>query len=643
LESELLYTAIGVKRIAILIAAMVAAGISVIAAATFVIPVDAVRKAVESQIRAVTGLDPVPRGPVSVSMFPAPTVEFSDVAFGGPAADETTFAVEQLTVNLRPMPFLIGHIEIADILLTKPHIAMTVYPDGHTNWSPLIDILARALKPNAKRHERVLSFSEIRIKDGVVAVRVPGRDVQETLEGVELSLAWPSIAKSFAATGHFIWHNETVDASLAIANFPRALAGDDSGLKFRVNAGPLKAAFDGAMSYEPSLKIDGTLAADATSLREALRWRGDRSLPEGGLGRFALKAHAALNGRTIALSNLNAELDGNVAEGVLSYATTGRQILQGTLAVERLDLSPYVSAFRFIADNTRDWDRRSLLLDWFSGWDVDLRLSAARVQFARAELGRTAVAANMRSGRLLVTVGESQAFDGLITGTIAIAKSESGTEFSSQMQFSNVDLEKCLGELFSIHRLEGSGNLGFSVDSTGHNVQELADNLNGTVQITANQGALNGWNVEQMMRRLQRSPLSANGDFRNGRTPFDKLNIGLGIAHGLATIEDVMLEGPSVRLALTGTTSIPQREFDLSGTANLIGSATSDANVFELPFTVRGQWESPSIMPDTRTLLRRSPATGPLLDAIQDKKTRDAVQDALNRLPGFAAPPRPSR
>jgi AsmA protein len=632
-----------VRRIAILIVAACAAGISVIAAATFVIPVDTVRQAVESEIRAVTGLDPLLRGPVLVSMFPAPTVEFSDVVLGGPVAEETAFAVEQLTVDLRPMPLLAGRIEIADISLTKPHIAVTVYPDGHTNWSPLIDILARALKPNAKRDERVLSFSEIRIKDGVVSFRVPGRDVRETLEGVELSLAWPSIAKSFAATGHFVWHNETVDASLAIADFPGALAGDDSGLKFRMNAGPLKAAFDGAMSYEPSLKIDGTLAADATSLREALRWRGDLSLPEGGLGRFALKARASVNGRTVALSNLNAELDGNVAEGVLSYATTGRQILQGTLAVERLDLNPYVSAFRLAADNTRDWDRRSLLFDWLSDWEADLRLSAARVQLPRAELGRTAVAANMRSGRLLVTVGESQAFDGLITGTIALGKSESGTEFSSQMQLSNVDLEKCLGEVFSIHRLEGLGNLAFSVESTGHNVEELAGNLNGTVQVTGRQGALTGWNVEQMMRRLQRSPLSTNGDFRNGRTPFDKLNIDLRIAHGLASIEDVLLEGPSVRLALTGTTSIPRQEFDLSGTANLMGGATSDASVFELPFTVRGQWGSPSIMPDTRTLIQRSQATGPLLDAIQDKKTRDAVQDAINRLTGSGGPLRSPR
>src|SRR5262249_49908568 len=158
----------------------------------------------------------------------------------------------------------------------------------------------------------------------------PGRNLHETLEGVELSLAWPSIAKSFAATGHFVWHNETVDASLAIADFPGALAGNDSGLKFRMGAGPLKAAFDGAMSYEPSLKIAGPLAAATASLREALRWSGGRSLPAGGLGQFALKAHTAFNGGTIALSNLNVELDGNLAEGVLSYATTGRQILQGT-------------------------------------------------------------------------------------------------------------------------------------------------------------------------------------------------------------------------------------------------------------------------------------------------------------------------
>ena len=636
-------TAIGVKRIAILIAIAIAACIAAVAGATLVIPVDAVREAVIAEIRAVTGLDPVLRGSVSVSMFPAGTVRFSDVVLGERVAGDPALAVEELTANLRLAPLLAGRIEIADISLIRPRIAVTVEPDGRTNWSPLVDTLARALKPNARRDERVLSFSEIRIDDGVIAVRNPGRNIDETMEAVELSLAWPSIAKSFAATGHFVWHNEKIDASIAIADFPAALAGDNSGLKFRANAGPLKAAFDGAMSYEPSLKIDGTLAADTASLRDALRWSGDRSLPAGGLGRFALKARTAVNGGTIALSNLNIELDGNVAEGVLSYAATGRQMLQGTLAVEKLDLSPYGSAFRLIAENTRDWDRRSLALDWFDGWDADLRLSAAGVHFTHAELGRTAVAATMRSGRLVVTVGESQSFGGMINGTIAVAKADAGAQVKSQMQFVDVDLEECLAQLFGVRRLEGTGNLAFSAESTGLNVQELVRNLNGTAQVAAKQGALTGLNVDQILRRLQRSPLSGNGDFRSGRTPFDRLNIGLHVAQGIATVDDVHLEGPSVRLALTGTTSIPARELDLSGTASLIASSADGNVAFELPFVVQGPWDNPLMLPDPQTLIRRSGATAPLLDALQDRRNREAVRSAIERLTGSGAADRNPR
>jgi AsmA protein len=454
------------------------------------------------------------------------------------------------------------------------------------------------------------------------------------LDEVELSLAWPSIARSFAAAGHLVWHGEKIDASVSIADFPAALAGNNSGVKFRANAGPLKAAFDGAMSYEPSLKIDGTLAADAASLRDALRWSNDRPLPAGGLGRFALKARAGVNGGTISLSNLNIEVDGNVAEGALSYAATGRQMLQGTLAVEKLDLSPYGTAFRLIAENTRDWDSRSLKLDWFSGWDADLRLSAAGVHFSHADLGRTAIAANMRGGRLVITIGESQSFGGLVTGTIAVAKEDTGAAVKSQMQFADIDMEQCLSQLFGVRRLEGSGNLVFSVESAGLNVQELAKNLNGTAEIAAKQGALSGLNVDQLLRRLQRAPLSANGDFRSGRTPYDKLNIGLHIAQGIATLDDVHLEGPSVRLTLTGTTSIPERELDLSGTAGLFANP-ADANVtFELPFVVQGPWDSPLMLPDPQTLIRRSGATAPLLDALQDRRTREAVRSAIERLTG---------
>jgi AsmA protein len=49
---------------------------------------------------------------------------------------------------------------------------------------------------------------------------------------------------------------------------------------------------------------------------------------------------------------------------------------------------------------------------------------------------------------------------------------------------------------------------------------------------------------------------------------------------------------------------------------------------------VQGPWDDPLIFPDPESLIRRSPASAPLLDAVKDKKTRDAVRSVLE---GFTA------
>ena len=62
------------------------------------------------------------------------------------------------------------------------------------------------------------------------------------------------------------------DASANAGDLLAALSGDRSGLKLRLAGAPFKLAFDGHMSQRPSLKVEGTLAVDGKSLREAMRW-----------------------------------------------------------------------------------------------------------------------------------------------------------------------------------------------------------------------------------------------------------------------------------------------------------------------------------------------------------------------------------
>jgi len=622
----------GFKRLGLALAAVLLVAAGVFAAESFLISRDAVRQEAINEIRAVTGLNPMLRGQTTVSLFPNGRVSFADVVLGD--AKQPALTAERLTARLRFFPLLIGRVEIADVALERPTIAVDMEPSGQSNWSGLIEALARSQKPSL---QHIAAFSEIRIDRGTVLVRERTHQLSETLNDVEFSLAWPSISKSFGATGHFVWHDEPVDASITLGDFAAALAGNRSGVKVRLAASPMKLAFDGSVSVKPTLKVEGALAADSASLRDALIWAGKTPLPGGGFGHFALKAQTDVIAGTISLSNVNVELDGNSAEGVLTFATDGRQTLQGTLAADTLDLSPYVSTVRLLAANEREWNRGAINLNGLTDSDLDLRLSAAKVIVSNAKIGRTAIGANLRDGHLVVTVGEAQAYGGVIKGSLTLANFDSGVEAKGQLHFSDVDLETCLGQLFGLRRLEGKGDISFSVDGSGDSVLDVTRTLNGTATLTGENGALAGINVEQLLRRLERRPLSGGGEFRTGRTPYDKISVALKIVHGTVTVEDMKIDGPAVRLALAGSASVPERELDLKGTAALIESKKTGGAPFELPFIVQGRWDDPIMLPDAEALIRRSGAAAPLLDAVRDRNGRDSVGSVLERLTGGPA------
>jgi AsmA protein len=629
-------SASGIKRLALAVTAVLAVGFLARAGLSLLISADSIKDEVTAQIRAITGLDPVLSGRANVSLFPTGSATFNDVSLATLSSGTPALAAEQLFVRLRFFSLLAGRIEIADVKLVRPTIAIAFAPDGRSNWASHIDTLAAAVRPGPV-HAASL-FSEIRISDGTVLLQDETYNIIETLTNVDFSLAWPSISRSFAATGRFVWHDEPVEAALSLNDFAAALAGESSGLKLRLAAAPLNLGFDGSISYRPTLKLQGILAADSESLRDALNWAAALPSPTGGFGRFALKARTDLVGGNLSLSALNIELDGNSGEGALSLLADGRGTLQGTLDSETLDLSPYLSAFRLVAGN--DWDRRPLSLDDLGGIAFDLRVSAGAVKMGHIRLGRTAVTANLQNGDLSVIVGESQAFGGTVNGSLGLANTSMGAAAMAHLQFSDVDLDQSLGDLFGFHHVEGKGAFAMAFDGSGASVYALMQNLNGTARLTSDNGVIAGLDIEQLLRRLERNPLAGRGDLRNGKMPYDSLSMSLKVTQGTARLEELRVEAPAVRLSVAGSASMPSRDLDLRGTASLLASATRDgARDFELPFLVQGPWSEPLIWPDAQALIRRSGAAAPLLDAVRNRLMRDRpAEGQTGPAPRLAAP-----
>src|SRR6202011_3213179 len=121
----------------------------------------------------------------------------------------------------------------------------------------------------------------------------------------------------------------------------------------------------------------------------------------------------------------------------------------------------------------------------------------------------------------------------------------------------DVDLQACASELFGINKLSGRGNLGVSLVASASSPFGLAQSLDGTAMLTGHDGAISGFNVEQLLKRLERRPLSGGANYGTGSTHYDNLTMAVKFSDGVATAEEARVEGQVARLTLTGTASVP--------------------------------------------------------------------------------------
>jgi len=89
------------------VVALLGAALVALIASSWLLNRDALRAAVEAQIRAVTGLDLVVNGSIDISVFPGSYVSFHDVGLKGGGTADPALNVDVLTANLRLLPLLL--------------------------------------------------------------------------------------------------------------------------------------------------------------------------------------------------------------------------------------------------------------------------------------------------------------------------------------------------------------------------------------------------------------------------------------------------------------------------------------------------------------------------------------------------------
>ncbi len=328
-----------------------AIGLLVVAlvAAPFFIDVNSYKPIIAAEVKKATGRDLVLDGPIKLSLLPVPEVSIGGVKFSNASGAKPPNMVEVKSVTVKPslLGLLVGKIEVAEITLIEPRIALEVAADGKPNWE--FAPSAADAKPAAAKPEpsRPLSLGLLRIENGALTFSDPKAGLSIVAEKANFSGSIGSLDGPYALAGGATVNGAPLTLDLALG--AKGASGHSADLTLQTGGGKL--GFKGTLSeLGPAARLAGTASVAAeqltTFVATLVRAGGQPEpvLPPLLAGKFKFDGGIDVSQTAIAAKDFKMVLGEDSGSGSLSVTLKPALAVEGRLKVPKLDLDRWLAA-----------------------------------------------------------------------------------------------------------------------------------------------------------------------------------------------------------------------------------------------------------------------------------------------------------
>ncbi|MBB5752316.1 AsmA family protein [Prosthecomicrobium pneumaticum] len=578
----------------LLVAAAVAAALS---ATPFLVSTDMVATALTRHVLGWTGQTLAFSGTPAVRFDHGLSIRFQDARIG--PADAPLAEMDALVVRVGMLALLFGRLETKSFELDRPHFHL----------SPEAAHLARYAFDDDPVKSR---FGRVMIRSGTLVYRDAAGAPAFSADAIDAEFDWPSTAAAFDAHGWLAWRGEPVEFGATIAN-PAALAdGRSTTLRLSLGAKPVRASFSGTTQTAGGFVAEGQLSLSTASLRDLSAWLDGPGGSGATFGPASVEGRARLAADGLSFSQATLRLDGNEAEGALSLSPgTARPALAGTLALDRLDLTPYADALVAATGGPRRWSTFPVPTGLLDALDIDLRLSANEVLTGRVRLGRSAAALNISAGRLAASLGEAQLLGGRLVGSLDLGPKAGGAAARLSARLDGIPARLALSDLLGLGAVDGIGGGEVTLGAQGATLGALIGSLSGDGRVRITRGTIAGLDVGAIVRAVNTGSFSPLNSLVGGSTGFEQLTAGLSIGDGEVRTGDLSIRGSGYTVELVGRAPIGTTS--ISGRGQLLVERAArrpdgPADTVPVPFLLGGHWDAPTLVPDFDGILDHADA-----------------------------------
>jgi AsmA protein len=530
-----------------------------------------------------------------------------------------------------------------------------------------------------------IELKRISVSDGIVVYTDEQSGVSETVRNVNADVTGRGLRDPLKLAGNLATRGETFRFTGEVKN-PRALIdGQSSGVTFAVSSAVINLTARGSLKGGETPSFQGPFTTKIPQLGPLLRL-ADHVMPNGDLiGAVELDGDLSASPAAVAFDARKIALGDTIASGDVGAALAGNKPrLNANLKINKIDVAKLARGFegfgpaktRRAAPATRSAPARQpapakpksiddILRGTSSevrpqvrgyrainGWPADPVPMAALNAFnlaATLKIGPIlydAIRVDSSALRLVVSDGTgrlhidgAKLYDGAIRGAVALSPARGrSAEVKANIRTTDaVSAQRLLKAFANNEMLSGTASLGFNLVGTGPHVAAIMQSLGGAAEAKINDGALNGWNIAELIRGLRQGRLDGLNRSPSQKTDFTEMTASFRIVKGVATNRDLRASSPLLRVTGEGDIDIGKRRLNYlvkpKLVATLDGQGGNDVSGLTVPVKVTGSWDEPKLEPQLADMITQQPvirdAARKVREQFKNKKPEDIVSDIL--------------
>jgi uncharacterized protein involved in outer membrane biogenesis len=543
-------------------------------------------------------------GKPELRFLPHPAIDIVDLNLS--FNNDVKLNAPRVSLGLSLMALIGGRYEPISSTLTSPSILIPteiVPKDTNEFAEDLRALLASPAKTNAIA--KISRLETITINKGTFTFtnKDTSQSVPSTMSGTLTFLT--DGAKRLNVAGNWRKQDETVKTE--IGPFSDTINGGRKTTLFVSNAlGSI--TLSGTTPAGKDSLFAGHLSVDTARIDRVSEWLSLKP-PVPFSTSLKIDGVASITPQIIAVSEAQVRL-GNVTMigGVSLDISKPRPLITGTLSAGDMDITSFLTPIWPKQQEQAGWKNSPIDPNVAPDQDLDIRLSAERINLGIVRISNAALSILARERTLNITLASAHMFQGMTKGKISIHPIDQGFSLSSHVAFETIDIGQTTLALMDVRKLEGSISGKFDVESNGRSIDDIMKAMSGKADFILTNGTLSGVNLSTLLRRIETRPLSVVRDMRGGKTDFDTMRMSMRITNGTAYIDaSEMLFAPN-RMTLNGSVAIGERQLNLVGEA-AGPTPQNGAEPAVLAYTITGDFDDPIVTPDINRILKRSSGT----------------------------------